>query len=79
MTAVPLVDWSLLGRVVVASVLGGVGLVIAFSIGLAALSFARDVTRSRFIRRASVAVALAMTGVLAWALWWGFELITHKA
>lgn len=64
---------------IVVSVLGGVGLVIAFSIGLAALSFARDGTRSRFIRRASVAVALAMTGVLAWALWWGFELITHKS
>lgn len=79
MTATPLVDWSLLGHVVLAAVLAGVGVVVAFSIGIAALSFAHDTNRPRFTRSLGVAVALVMTGVLAWALWWGFELITNKS
>ena len=79
MTATPLVDWSLLGHVVLAAVLAGVGVVVAFSIGLAALSFARDTNRPLFTRSLGVAVAVVMTGVLAWALWWGFELMTHKS
>jgi hypothetical protein len=37
----PFIDWPLLGRVVVYSVVIGVGLVVAFSFGLAALSLAR--------------------------------------
>jgi multisubunit Na+/H+ antiporter MnhB subunit len=78
-TATLLVDWTLLGHVVLAAVLAGVGVVVAFSIGLAALSFARDTNRSRFTRSLGVAVAVVMTGVLAWALWWGFELITNKS
>lgn len=79
MTATPLVDWTLLGHVVLVAVLAGVGVVVAFSIGLAALSFARDTNRTRFTRSLGVAVAVVMTGALAWALWWGFELITNKS
>lgn len=74
-----LVDWTLLGRVVLASAVGCVGVVAAFSIGLAALSFYRDANRSMTIRVSSAVVAVVMTGLLVWALWWGFELITKKS
>jgi multisubunit Na+/H+ antiporter MnhB subunit len=53
--------------------------VAAFSIGLAALSFYRDANRSMTIRVSSAVVAVVMTGLLVWALWWGFELITKKS
>jgi threonine/homoserine/homoserine lactone efflux protein len=79
MTASSLVDWSLLGQVVLIAVLAGVGVVVVFSLGLAAVSFARDQRRRRFTRNVGVAVAVVMTGALGWALWWGFELITNKS
>lgn len=74
-----LVDWTLLGHVVLVAVLACVGVVAAFSIGLAALSFYRDADRSTKIRVSSAVVALLMTGFLVWALWWAFELITKKS
>jgi hypothetical protein len=77
--ATSLVDWSLLGHVVLVAVLAGVGVVVAFSIGLVALSFARDTGRRLLIRILGVVLAVVMTGVLAWALWWGFDLITKKS
>ncbi len=79
MIATSLVDWSLLGHVVLVAVLAGVGVVVAFSIGLVALSFARDTGRRLLIRILGVVLAVVMTGVLAWALWWGFDLITKKS
>ena len=74
-----LVDWSLLGHVVLVAVLAGVGVVVAFSVGLVALSFARDTGRRLVVRVLGVGVAVVMTGALVWALWWGFELITKKS
>jgi hypothetical protein len=74
-----LVDWPLLGRVVLVAVLAGVGVVVAFSVGLAALSFARDTARPLVVRILGVVVAVVMTGALVGALWWGFELITKKS
>jgi hypothetical protein len=74
-----LVDWPLLGHVVLIAVLAGVGVVVAFSLGLLALSFARDVKRRNVVRAVAVAVAVAMTGVLAGSLVWGFYLITKKS
>jgi hypothetical protein len=79
MIATSLVDWSLLGHVVLVAVIAGVGVVVAFSIGLVALSFARDGERRLYARTLGVTLALVMSGVLAWALWWGFELITKKS
>ena len=79
MIATSLVDWSLLGHVVLVAVLAGVGVVVAFSIGLVALSFARDTGRRLLIRILGVVLAVVMTGVLAWTLWWGFDLITKKS
>ena len=79
MIATSFVDWSLLGHVILVAVLAGVGVVVAFSIGLVALSFARDTGRRLLIRILGVVLAVAMTGVLAWALWWGFDLITKKS
>jgi protein-S-isoprenylcysteine O-methyltransferase Ste14 len=74
-----LIDWSLLGHVVLVAVIAGVGVVITFSIGLAALSFARDTKRPSYARLLGVVLAVVTTGALAWALWWGFELITKKS
>ncbi|HEV3187720.1 MAG TPA: hypothetical protein VGZ04_06695 [Acidimicrobiales bacterium] len=79
MIATSLIDWSLLGHVVLVAVLAGVGVVVVFSIGLAALSTARDTGRPTFARILGVTLAVVTTGALAWALWWGFELITKKS
>jgi hypothetical protein len=78
-TASPLIDWSLLGHVVLVAMLAGVGVVVAFSLGLVALSIARDAKRRQLPRIAGVCVVVVMTGVLVWALWWGFQLITNKS
>lgn len=74
-----LVDWSLLGHVILVAVLAGVGVVVAFSVGLVALSFARDERRRRVVRTSGVVIGVVMTGVLAGALTWGFYLITKKS
>lgn len=79
MIATSLVDWSLLGHVVLVAVLTGVGVVVVFSIGLVALSYARDTGRRHLVRILAVALAVVMSGVLAWVLWWGFEIITKKS
>jgi Na+-translocating ferredoxin:NAD+ oxidoreductase RnfA subunit len=79
MTASPLVDWSLFGHVVLVALLAGVGVVIAFSLGLVALSIVRDAQRRLPLRIAGVVIAVVMTGLLVWALWWGFQLITNKS
>jgi hypothetical protein len=79
MIVASLVDWSLLGQVILVAVLAGVGVVVVFSLGLVAVSFARDQRRRRFTRNVGVGVAVVMSGALGWALWWGFELITNKS
>lgn len=79
MIATSFIDWSLLGHVVLVAVIAGVGVVVAFSIGLVALSFARDTERRPYVRTLGVTLTLMMSGALAWALWWGFELITKKS
>lgn len=73
-----LVDWPLLGRIVLASVLAGVGLVVAFSLALAGLSFARDRGRRRAVRYAGVAMLVVMGAVILGALGWGFAVIINK-
>jgi len=78
-TSTPLVDWSLLGHVILVSLLAGVGIVAVFSIGLVGLSFARNTQMRRGIRTLSVGLSVVMTGVLIAVLWWGFVHITTKS
>jgi hypothetical protein len=77
-TSSPLIDWSLLVHVVLYSLVAGVGVVAAFSIGLVGLSYARNEGRPQTQRTASLLVAVMAAGVLVAALWWGFVLITNK-
>ena len=79
MTSTPLIDWSLLGHVVLVSLLVGVGIVAVFSMGLVGLSFARKAQISRGVRTLSLGLSVVMTGLLLGALWWGFVLITTKS
>lgn len=72
-------DWSLLGQVVLVALLVGVGVVVVFSVGLVALSFARDAARRRAVRNVGVTVSVITVLALAWALWRGFELIVTKS
>jgi hypothetical protein len=74
----PFIDWPLLGRVVVYSVVIGVGLVVAFSFGLAALSLARGTGRSALVRVTGSLVSIAMAAAIATALVWGLVLIVKK-
>jgi hypothetical protein len=78
-TASPLIDWSLLGRVALYSLVAGVGVVIVFSLGLVGLSVARSEELGRAQRAASVFVSVIATSALAAALWWAFVLITNKS
>ena len=77
-TPTPFIDWSLLGHVVVYSVVIGVGLVVAYSFGLAALSLARGTGRSALVRVTGSLVSVAMVAAIAGALVWGLVLIVKK-
>lgn len=76
--ATSFIDWSLLGQVVVISIAVGVGLVVAFSFGLAALSLARGPGRSTMVRVAGSVVFSAMVATIAGVLIWGLILIVKK-
>ena len=78
-TSTPFVDWGLLGKVVLVSIIAGVGIVVAFSIGLAAMSVARADNRSSPLRATGAVVTAVMVGVMVWALIWGLELILNKS
>jgi hypothetical protein len=73
------VDWGLLGKVVFVSLIAGVGLVVAFSIGLTAVSLARADQRSTPVRALGAALSVVMVGVIVWAMIWGLELIVNKS
>jgi len=74
----PLIDWHVLGQVLLASVSIGVALVTLFSLGVASLSISRGQSASgstRFFGQLGVAVSTILVGsVLAW----GFYIITQK-
>jgi Na+-driven multidrug efflux pump len=78
-TSTPFIDWSLLGQIILISIVAGVGLVVAFSLGLAALSMARDQERANWVRRFGVALTGLMGVVIIVALLWGLELIVKKS
>ena len=78
-TSAPFIDWGLLGKVVLVSTIAGIGLVIAFSIGLAAVSVARADHHSSPLRAAGAVVSLVMVAVMLWALIWGLQLILNKS
>ena len=62
-TSTPLIEWSLLGHVVLYSLVIAVGLVVMFSASLAALSLARASERSAAARfSGAVAAALTLSG-----------------
>ena len=66
-TTAPFVDWGLMGKIALVSTIAGVGIVVAFSVGLAALSIARADHRSAPVRVMSVVVSVAMVAVMVWA------------
>ena len=74
----PLIDWHVLGQVLLASVSIGVALVTLFSLGVASLSISRGQSASgstRFFGQLGVVISTILVGsVLAW----GFYIITQK-
>ena len=77
-TPTPFINWALLGHVVVISLAIGVGLVVAFSLGLAALSLARGTGRSMLVRVSGSVVSVVMMAAIAASLVWGLVLIINK-
>jgi hypothetical protein len=77
-SSTPFIDWSLLVQIALISIAAGVGLVAAFSLGLAGLSYSRDAGRSRIVRTGAKALALLMGAAIVGALVWGLVLIVQK-
>lgn len=74
----PLIDWTVLGQVLGVSLALGIGLVAVFSLGLTALSYARQTGGSAVSRLLGrIGVAISSAGVAA-VLAWGFYIITQK-
>jgi hypothetical protein len=78
-TSTPFIEWGLLGHIVWVSIVAGVGLVVVFSLGLAALSVARAEDRSGVSRFVAKVAAVAMGLVIVGALVWGLVLIVKKS
>jgi hypothetical protein len=78
-SSTPFIDWSLLARIAIISIAAGVGLVAAFSIGLAALSFSRLEEKGRVARMGARALTLLMGAAIVGALIWGLVLIVRKS
>lgn len=78
-SSTPFIDWGLLARIAIISIVAGVGLVAAFSIGVAALSFSRSDEHGRLSRLGASALTLLMGTVIAGALLWGLVLIVRKS
>jgi hypothetical protein len=77
--ATPFIEWGLLGHIVWVSIVAGVGLVVLFSLGLAALSRARSGERSGASRKAALIFAVLMGVLIVGALVWGLVLIVKKS
>lgn len=78
-SSTPFIDWSLLARIAIISIVAGVGLVVAFSIGLSALSFSRSKEHGGIARAGAWALTLLMGAVIVGALIWGLVLIVRKS
>jgi hypothetical protein len=78
-SSTPFIDWSLLARIAIVSIVAGVGLVTAFSIGVAALSFARNEGHGRVSRWGAQVLTLLMGAAIVAALVWGLVLIVRKS
>jgi hypothetical protein len=78
-SSTPFIDWSLLARIAIISIVTGVGLVVAFSIGLSALSFSRSHEHGGIARAGAWVVTLLMGAVIVGALIWGLVLIVRKS
>jgi hypothetical protein len=77
-SSTPFIDWSLLAQIAIISIAAGVGLVAAFSVGLAALSFSRGEEHGRIARMGARALTLLMGVTIGGALIWGLVLIVRK-
>jgi hypothetical protein len=77
--ATPFIEWGLLIHIVWVSIVAGVGLVVLFSLGLAALSTARDDERSGASRATAMVFAVVMGLMIIAALVWGLVLIVKKS
>jgi hypothetical protein len=75
----PFIDWSLLGQIALISIAAGVGLVVAFSLGLSALSFSRNEAHGRLTRVGAQALTVLMGATILGALVWGLVLIVRKS
>lgn len=77
--ATPFIDWGLLGHIILVSFVAGVGIVVAFSLGLVATSIWRDHARSGFARALGSIVAVVMGLAILGVLLWGFKIIVTKS
>jgi hypothetical protein len=75
----PFIDWSLLGQIALISIAAGVGLVVAFSLGIAALSYSRNEVHGRIARLGAQVLTLLMGAAIVGALIWGLVLIVRKS
>lgn len=78
-SSTPFIDWSLLAQIALISIAAGVGLVVAFSIGLASLSYSRGEGHGRMARIGARALTLLMGAAIMGALIWGLVLIVSKS
>ena len=77
-TSTPLIEWSLLGHVVLYSLVIAVGLVVMFSASLAALSLARASERSAAARFSGAVAAALTSAVICASLVWGLLVIVKQ-
>lgn len=77
-TATPLIDWHVLGQVLLASVSIGVALVTLFSLGVASLSASRSANATTLIRGAGQLGVFVASVLVTAVIVWGFYIITQK-
>ena len=77
-TSTPLIEWSLLGHVVLYSLVIAVGLVVMFSVSLATLALARASQRSTVVRLSGAVVSVLTSAVICASLVWGLIAIVKK-
>ena len=77
-TATPLIDWHILGQVLLASVSIGVALVTLFSLGVASLSASRSANATTVIRSAGQLGVFVASVLVTAVIVWGFYIITQK-
>ena len=77
--ATPMIAWTHLGEILLASLLGGIGVVAVLSLGIVAWSSSQREGSSTAARLSAFMAALACSVVCLGAVAWAFYLIVHKS